>query len=160
MLGRAIKTSLLGTLCSCFSAVVWAQTSSTAASPSPGGSGSSVTAQVYTPITSGGSMIWFTFITLVLLAAVVVVIAWLIHKNMSAAVPNSAIKILSVQSLGPRERIVIASVAGRIYVLGHTPSTITVLSELSPAEVAGLVASPAPIDFATRLSELLRKARR
>lgn len=160
MLGRATKTSLLGTLCGSLSSFAWAQASSPAAGPSSSSAGPSVTAQVYAPITSGGSMIWFTFITLVLLAAVVVVIAWLIHKNMSAAVPNSAIKILSVQSLGPRERIVIASVAGRIYVLGHTPSTITLLSELSATEVAGLVASPAPIDFATRLSELLRKARR
>jgi flagellar biogenesis protein FliO len=87
-------------------------------------------------------------------------VAWLVHKNMTATVPNSSIRILSVQSLGPRERVVIASVVGRVYVLGHTQSQITLIAELSPEEVRGMSQSPAPMDFASRLSEMLRKVKK
>lgn len=120
----------------------------------------SIAASVYQPASSGGGMIWLTFITLLLLAGVVLLVAWLVHKNMTATVPNSSIKILSVQSLGPRERIVIASVVGRVYVLGHTANQISLIAELGQQEVAGLSASPAPVDFAARLSELLRKTKK
>ena len=120
----------------------------------------SIAASVYQPSSSGGGMIWLTFITLLLLAGVVLLVAWLVHKNMTATVPNSSIKILSVQSLGPRERIVIASVVGRVYVLGHTANQISLIAELGQQEVVGLTASPAPVDFAARLSELLRKTKK
>lgn len=123
-------------------------------------SAGSIAASVYAPASSGGGMIWLTFITLVLLAGVVVLIAWLVHKNMTSTVPSSSIRILSVQSLGPRERIVIASVVGRVYVLGHTANQISLIAELSAQEVAGLSSSPAPMDFAARLSELLRKPKK
>ena len=131
------------------------------AAPAAGTAGAgSIAASVYAPTSSGGGMIWLTFITLVLLAGVVVLIAWLVHKNMTSTVPSSSIRILSVQSLGPRERIVIASVVGRVYVLGHTANQISLIAELSPQEVAGLSSSPAPMDFAARLSELLRKPKK
>lgn len=119
----------------------------------------SITASVYTPTATGGGMIWLTFVTLLLLAGVVLLVAWLVHRNMTATVPNSAIKVLSVQSLGPRERIVIASVVGRIYVLGHTASHVSLIAELEPEEVMGLIQSPAPTDFAARLSEILRRVK-
>ena len=134
----------------------WAFAQSGANAPSA----PSIAASVYQPASSGGGMIWLTFITLLLLAGVVLLVAWLVHKNMTATVPNSAIKILSVQSLGPRERVVIVSVVGRVYVLGHTASQINLIAELTSQEVAGLTASPAPIDFAARLSELLRKTKK
>jgi flagellar protein FliO/FliZ len=134
---------------------VWAQQASApAVGPAP-----SITASVYTPTATGGGMIWLTFVTLLLLAGVVLLVAWLVHRNMTATVPNSAIKVLSVQSLGPRERVVIASVVGRIYVLGHTASQINLIAELEPEEVMGLIQSPAPTDFAARLSEILRRVK-
>jgi len=111
-----------------------------AQAPSAGTTPASIAASVYTPTAGGGSMIWLTFITLLL--------------------PNSSIRILSVQSLGPRERVVIASVVGRVYVLGHTQSQITLIAELSPEEVRGMSQSPAPMDFASRLSEMLRKVKK
>lgn len=133
-----------------------ASTAAAQATSAPG----SITASVYTPSASGGGMVWLTFITLLLLAGVVLLIAWLVHRNMSATVPNSSIRILSVQTLGPRERIVVASVVGRVFVLGHTASQISLIAELDPQEVAGMASSPAPVDFASRLSEILRKAKR
>ncbi|MFN4901514.1 MAG: FliO/MopB family protein [Betaproteobacteria bacterium] len=129
------------------------------AASAPAGAGS-IAASVYAPTSSGGGMLWLSFITLVLLAGVVLLVAWLVHKNMTATVPNSSIRILSVQTLGPRERIVVASVVGRVFVLGHTASQISLLAELEPQEVTGLSSSPAPVDFATRLSEILRKAKK
>jgi len=127
--------------------------------PAPSGAGS-IAASVYAPTSSGGGMLWLSFITLVLLAGVVLLVAWLVHKNMTATIPNSSIRILSVQTLGPRERIVIASVVGRVFVLGHTASQISLLAELEPQEVAGLSSSPAPVDFAARLSEILRRTKK
>ena len=133
---------------------------STGAAPAGSAASGSVAASVYAPVSSGGSMIWLTFITLLLLAGVVLLVAWLVHKNMTQTVPNASIRILSVQTLGPRERVVIASVVGRVYVLGHTANQINLIAELSPQEVTGLSGSPAPMDFAARLSELLRKAKK
>lgn len=126
----------------------------------PSGGTTSIAASVYAPASSGGGMVWLSFITLVLLAGVVLLVAWLVHKNMSATVPNSSIRILSVQTLGPRERIVIASVVGRVFVLGHTASQISLIAELEPQEVAGMSSSPAPVDFAARLSEILRRSKK
>ena len=131
-----------------------------AQAPSAGTTPASIAASVYTPTSGGGSMIWLTFITLLLLAGVVLLVAWLVHKNMTATVPNSSIRILSVQSLGPRERVVIARVVGRVYVLGHTQYQITLIAELSPEEVRGMSQSPVPMDFASRLSEMLRKVKK
>ena len=126
----------------------------------PASGAGSIAASVYAPASSGGGMIWLSFITLVLLAGVVLLVAWLVHKNMTATVPNSSIRILSVQTLGPRERIVVASVVGRVFVLGHTASQISLIAELEPQEVAGLSSSPAPVDFAARLSEILRRTKK
>jgi flagellar protein FliO/FliZ len=157
------RSSLVVRLTSFFAALLSLVFSATALAQAGAGSSSaspSVVASTYAPSSTGGGMIWLTFITLLLLAGVVLLVAWLVHKNMTATVPNSAIRVLSVQTLGPRERIVIASVVGRVYVLGHTASTINLIAELTPEEVAGLSAKPAPTDFAARLSEILRKAKR
>ena len=144
-----------------FSAALAQQAPATPPSAAAPASGAgSIAASVYAPASSGGGMIWLSFITLVLLAGVVLLVAWLVHKNMTATVPNSSIRILSVQTLGPRERIVVASVVGRVFVLGHTASQISLIAELEPQEVAGLSSSPAPVDFAARLSEILRRTKK
>jgi flagellar protein FliO/FliZ len=110
------------------------------------------------PSASGGSFIWLTLVTLVLAAVLVGLIAWYIKRNLQLDVPNSAIRILAAQGLGPRERVVVVQVAGRVYVLGHTPNQINLISELEAAEVANLpkMTSFSP-DFAKKLSDLLRK---
>jgi len=143
-----------------FSAALAQQAPATPSAAAPASGAGSIAASVYAPASSGGGMIWLSFITLVLLAGVVLLVAWLVRKNMTATVPNSSIRILSVQTLGPRERIVVASVVGRVFVLGHTASQISLLAELEPQEVAGLSSSPAPVDFAARLSEILRRTKK
>jgi flagellar protein FliO/FliZ len=120
----------------------------------------SVAASVYTPSTSSGGMVWLSFVTLVLLAGGVVLIAWLVRRNTSTMPQGSSIRVLAAQMLGPRERVVIVSMAGRVFVLGHTASNISLLAELEPEEVAGLASVPASQDFSSKLSELIGKVRR
>lgn len=159
--GRKLLRGLLFCVSAPQLSVAFAQGSAApAAASAPAGGATSIAASVYAPASSGGGMVWLSFITLVLLTAVVLLVAWLVHKNMSATVPNSSIRILSVQTLGPRERIVIASVVGRVFVLGHTASQISLIAELEPQEVAGMSSSPAPVDFAARLSEILRRTKK
>jgi len=106
----------------------------------------------------GGSFIWLTLVTLVLAAVLVSLIAWFVKRNLQIDVPNSTIKVLTSQSLGPRERIVIAQVVGRVFVLSHTPTQISLITELDASEVASLPKTThhAP-EFAKKLSDLLRK---
>lgn len=157
---RSLKGLLFFAATLPFSAALAQQAPAAPPAAAPASGAGSIAASVYAPASSGGGMIWLSFITLVLLAGVVLLVAWLVHKNMTATVPNSSIRILSVQTLGPRERIVVASVVGRVFVLGHTASQISLLAELEPQEVAGLSSSPAPVDFAARLSEILRRTKK
>lgn len=120
----------------------------------------SVAASVYTPSTSSGGMVWLSFVTLVLLAGGVVLIAWLVRRNTATMSQGSSIRVLAAQMLGPRERVVIVSMAGRVFVLGHTASNISLLAELEPEEVAGLASLPASQDFSSKLSQLIGKVRR
>jgi flagellar protein FliO/FliZ len=120
----------------------------------------SVAASVYTPSTSSGGMVWLSFVTLVLLAGGVVLIAWLVRRNTSSMSQGSSIRVLAAQMIGPRERVVIVSMAGRVFVLGHTASNISLLAELEPEEVAGLSSMPVSQDFSSKLSELIGKVRR
>ena len=106
----------------------------------------------------GGSFIWLTLVTLVLAAVLVSLIAWFVKRNLQIDVPNSTIKVLTSQSLGPRERIVIAQVVGRVFVLSHTPTQISMIAELDAAEVASLPKTTHHTpEFAKKLSDLLRK---
>jgi flagellar protein FliO/FliZ len=131
-----------------FSAPLWAQDAAKATYTST---------QTYQSA-GGGSFIWLTLVTLVLAAVLVSLIAWFVKRNLQIDVPNSTIKVLTSQSLGPRERIVIAQIVGRVFVLSHTPTQISVIAELDAAEVAALPKTSQHVpDFAKKLSDLLRK---
>jgi flagellar protein FliO/FliZ len=116
-----------------------------------------VATQTY-PTAGGGSFIWLTLVTLVLAAALVALVAWYIKRSLQIDVPNSSIKILASQSLGPRERIVIVEIAGMPYAIGHTPSQITMLLEMDPSDVKNLPQySPMGSDFAKKLTNMVKK---
>jgi flagellar protein FliO/FliZ len=138
-----------GIACSLFFAVpVWAQDAAKT---------SYTSSQTYQSA-GGGSFIWLTLVTLVLAAVLVSLIAWFVKRNLQIDVPNSTIKVLSSQTIGPRERIVIAQIVGRVFVLSHTPTQISVITELDAAEVATLPKTNKHVpDFAKKLSDLLRK---
>jgi flagellar protein FliO/FliZ len=116
-----------------------------------------VATQTY-PTAGGGSFIWLTLVTLVLAAALVALVAWYIKRSLQINLPNSSIKILASQSLGPRERIVIVEIAGMPYAIGHTPSQITMLLEMDPGDVKNLPQySPIGSDFAKKLTDMVKK---
>lgn len=116
-----------------------------------------VSTQTY-PTAGGGSFIWLTLVTLVLAAALVALVAWYIKRSLQIDLPNSSIKILASQSLGPRERIVIVEIAGMPYAIGHTPSQITMLLEMDPSDVKNLPQySPMGSDFAKKLTNMVKK---
>jgi flagellar protein FliO/FliZ len=99
-----------------------------------------------------------TLVTLVLAAALVGLVAWYIKRSLQINVPNSTIKILATQSLGPRERIVIVEIAGLPYAIGHTPSQITMLLEMDPSDVKNLPQyAPMGVDFAKKLTSMVKR---
>lgn len=116
-----------------------------------------VASQTY-PTAGGGSFIWLTLVTLILAAALVALVAWYIKRSLQIDLPNSSIKVLASQSLGPRERIVIVEIAGRPYAVGHTPSQITMLLEMDPSDVKDLPKyTPIGSDFAKKLTTMIKK---
>lgn len=96
---------------------------------------------------------WWTLLGLAFL--VVVVAGWFVwyRKNQSDNGERSAIKILSVRTIGPRERIVVAKIGDRIVALGHTPANVNFLFELE--SFPDLPSQTAPEQFARRLEEWL-----
>ncbi len=119
---------------------------------------SSVVASQSYPTAGGGSFIWLTLVTLILAAALVALVAWYIKRSLQIDVPNSSIRVLASQSLGPRERIVIVEIAGRPYAIGHTPSQITMLLEMDPSDVKDLPKyTPIASDFAKKLTTMIKK---
>ena len=107
----------------------------------------------------GGSFVWLTLVTLFLAAILIALVAWYVKRSLNIDMPNSAIQILASQSVGPRERILIVQIADRAYAIGHTPSHISLISELDDLELATLPKSaPNPSsEFTKKLSEMVRK---
>lgn len=81
----------------------------------------------------------YTFVSvlmLAILAAAVAALAWLLRRGAaggSGAV--SSMRVVAAQALGPRERLVVVSVGGRFFLLGHTASQVNMLTELAPDDV-------------------------
>ena len=113
---------------------------------------------------SAGSMIWFSAVTLALLSGLVVLVAWLLRKNFGAnAGPGSGIRIMSSQSVGPRERLLVVRVGNRGFLLGHTPTQISLVAELDPEDLAAIPQQAGPIEFSAgfgrQLAQLLSRKR-
>jgi flagellar protein FliO/FliZ len=108
-----------------------------------------------------GAAIWFVFVTLSLLAVLLAVVYWLYRKGGIVGSHGSGIEILASQAVGPRERIVVARIGGRLFLLGHTPSNISLVAELdhfdSPVGV-NTGSTDLTQRFATKLESLLQQA--
>ncbi|WP_341675310.1 flagellar biosynthetic protein FliO [Niveibacterium sp. SC-1] len=80
---------------------------------------------------------------------------------------QSALRVIGGASVGPRERVVLVEVAGKVLVLGVAPGSVTALDQLpaeqfarTPADTSSPAAGKsAATDFASRLAEMLRKPR-
>jgi flagellar protein FliO/FliZ len=106
---------------------------------------------------SVGGMLLFSFIWLALAAALIWVVAFLVKRDSAMRASNPHVMILAQQALGPRERVIVLNVLGRILVVGHTPSQITLLTELEPEDVANLKPQAASADFANNLRQFVKR---
>ena len=104
-----------------------------------------------------GGMLLFSFIWLALAAALIWVVAYLVKRDSAMRASNPHVKILAQQALGPRERVVVLNVLNRILVVGHTPSQISLITELEPEDVANLKPQTASVDFANNLRQFVKR---
>ena len=128
-----------------------AQTSSPASSASFGSS-------------PGGSA-WYGLVTLTLLVVLVAVVLRVFKRMGAAGVSEGGIQLMASKALGPRESVVVVQIDGRYFMLGHTPSQVSLIAELDHySPPAGV--SPRPgvggmtTEFANVLTSALRKGRR
>jgi len=108
---------------------------------------------------SGAAGAWFGLITLSLLVVLVAVLLWLFRKGRIVGAGNTGIDLLAMQSLGPREQIVIVRINGRILVLGHTSAQINLLAELSDFQAPTMRQASLPESFRAQLNSLLAKGK-
>lgn len=106
---------------------------------------------------SVGGMLLFSFIWLALAAALIWVVAYLVKRDSAMRASNPHVLILAQQALGPRERVLVLNVLNRILVVGHTPSQITLITELEPEDVAHLKPQTASMDFANNLRQFVKR---
>lgn len=106
---------------------------------------------------SSGGYTFVSVFMLVMLAAAVGVLAWLMRRG-AGGMPGAAggMRLVAAQNLGPRERVVVLSIGSRYFLLGHTAHQVSMLAELSAEDL------PAP---AARLpqnlfADLLKKLKR
>jgi len=82
---------------------------------------------------------------------------WLLKRVAAPRGAASAVKVLGAAPVGPRERVVLVEVAGKVLVLGVAPGRVNTLHTLDAAQ---LPAQPAPgaqatHEFQARLRQLL-----
>ena len=91
-----------------------------------------------------------------LVIGLIFALAWVVRRLQNQVGPrgNQAIKLLSSQSLGPRERLLLVQVGEEQVLLGLTAGRITPLHVLKQPVIMPEAESATP-EFARRLQELL-----
>jgi flagellar protein FliO/FliZ len=105
---------------------------------------------------SYGSMLWFSFVSLMLGAALILLLAWLVRRNSALQQPYQNSKILLQHSLGTRERVIVLKILNRVLVLGQTPTQINLLTELDPEEISELIDPLPPMDMVYPFSKFFK----
>jgi flagellar protein FliO/FliZ len=104
-----------------------------------------------------GGMLWFSFFWLALAAGLIWVVAYIVKRDAATKASNPNVKILAQQAIGPRERILVVNVLGRILVLGHSPNQINFLMELAPEDLANLTQQNNSLDFSMNLKRFVKR---
>lgn len=92
------------------------------------------------PVTpsSGSSSVWggawLGLLTLTLLVVLAAVLVWLYRRGAQSTTVGGQIQLLATFAVGPRERLLVVRIQDRILALGHTPSQISLLTELEDFE--------------------------
>jgi len=138
-----------------FQMLLWSTASAQTATPSsPASFGSS----------PGGSA-WYGLVTLTLLVVLVAVVLRVFKRMGAAGVSEGGIQLLASKALGPRESVVVVNIDGRYFMLGHTPSQVSLIAELDhynpPEAMPSAVRSSGLVsDFSQALTSALGKGGR
>jgi len=128
-----------------------------------------VWAQSATPTTatfgsSPGGSAWYGLVTLTLLVVLVAVVLRVYKRMGAASVSEGGIQLMASKALGPRESVVVVQLDGRYFMLGHTPSQVSLIAEMDhyspPAGVAPPGSQRLASEFAGALSAALGKGKR
>jgi flagellar protein FliO/FliZ len=104
--------------------------------------------------TSVWSGAWLGLITLSLLIVLAAVVVWLFRRGAQGPLVGGQIQLLAAFPVGPRERLLVVRMQDRILALGHTPTHISLLTELDDFEpMAGT--GNLPTGFSDQLMSLL-----
>jgi flagellar protein FliO/FliZ len=114
---------------------------------------------------SPGGSAWYGLVTLTLLVVLVAVVLRVFKRMGAAAASDGGIQLLASKALGPRESVVVVKLDGRYFMLGHTPSQVSLIAELehySPPEGTASLpgAGSLTTGFASALTSALRKGGR
>lgn len=113
---------------------------------------------VATPSAATGGYGVLSVFMLLLLALGLGAVAWLLKRN--AGLPGSGnvlMRVVAAQPLGQRERVLLVKVGERFFLLGHTASQISMLTELRAEDVP----APAPMRLPENVfADLLAKIRK
>ena len=131
----------------------------------PAAHAQSVTTPASTGYSGGvGGSAWYGLVTLTLLVVLVAVVLRVLKRVGSGGVSEGGVELLASKSLGPREFVVVVKVEGRHFMLGHTPSQVSLIAELDqfspPTASQPRTTGRFGGDFAQTLSATLRKGGR
>lgn len=133
-----------GTLCGFLTLAVQAQS---AAAPLNTATSSSGSSSIW-----GGA--WLGLLTLTMLVVLAAVVVWLYRRGTQSTTAGGQIQLLATFAVGPRERLLVVRIQDRILALGHTPTQISLLTELEDFEpITG--ADPMTAGFAGQLQAFL-----
>jgi len=97
---------------------------------------------------------WLGLVTLTLLIVLAAVVVWLYRRGAQGNLVGGQIQLLAAFPVGPRERLLVVRMQDRILALGHTPTHISLLTELEDFEpMAGT--GKLPSGFSDQLISLL-----
>jgi len=108
---------------------------------------------------SGFAGTWITLLTLTLLVVLVALVVRLIRRGTLVQGAASDIQVVAMRSIGPREQVLVVRIQDRYFALGHTPSHISMLSELDDYNPNRAASQPVPPGLADQFRQLLNKGR-
>lgn len=98
---------------------------------------------------------WEVLLGLVVVVALIVIAGWLLRRVYPGVAGGTGqLRVLATLPLGPRERLLLVDAAGKQLLLGVTAQQVTTLHTFDEALP---LAAVRPVEFATRLREVLGK---
>ncbi len=89
-----------------------------------------------------GIAAWFGLVVLSLIVVLVAALLWVSRQRLRGSDNQSGIDILALRPLGPREQLVVIRIEERILLIGHTPSQITLVTELDSYSPTAAASAP------------------